>query len=91
MILADCIGPFFYCALDEFHRIRGEVAGSYELGRAQARGGGTEFGGAVALGSRERGRGLLITDGRDVVLYANPRMTELAGYSEEGLPCVRWA
>ncbi len=29
------------------------------------------------------GEGLLITDDRDVVLYANPRMTELTGYSEE--------
>jgi diguanylate cyclase (GGDEF)-like protein/PAS domain S-box-containing protein len=29
------------------------------------------------------GEGLLITDDRDVVLYVNPRMTELTGYSEE--------
>ncbi|HJQ28097.1 MAG TPA: PAS domain S-box protein [Rubrobacter sp.] len=29
------------------------------------------------------GEGLLITDERDVVLYVNPRMTELTGYSEE--------
>ncbi len=31
------------------------------------------------------GEGLLITDERDVVLYVNPRMTELTGYSEEEL------
>jgi diguanylate cyclase (GGDEF)-like protein/PAS domain S-box-containing protein len=29
------------------------------------------------------GEGLLITDDRDVVLYVNPRMTELTGYAEE--------
>jgi diguanylate cyclase (GGDEF)-like protein/PAS domain S-box-containing protein len=29
------------------------------------------------------GEGLLITDDRDVVMYANARMTELTGYSEE--------
>ncbi|HET7273485.1 MAG TPA: PAS domain S-box protein, partial [Rubrobacter sp.] len=29
------------------------------------------------------GEGLLITDDRDVVLYVNPRMTELTGYSEK--------